>query len=259
MNKKIILYVTGILVFFTVIILACEKEKNSSAPELPPVSSLSIQVNDFSPQKSTGTYINSTKAIVVTAYWNTVLATYLVVPVASYAEAFNHPAQRLDNNTWEWSYQVVIQDKTYSANLFAFIENDSINMEMHISEEGGFQDFVWYTGTFNLQRTEGHWSIQDNPESNTTWLNIMWHHDYENETFDVQYTNVYPAGDYMDSFIKYGIRKDNAFNAFYNIYSSPDDKNFDIDYNTTTHEGRIYYESLWHCWGANFQDAVCPN
>jgi hypothetical protein len=259
MEKKVILYVTAILVFFTVIILACEKEKNSSAPELPPLSSFSIQVSDFVAQKSTGSYTNILTAVVATGYWNTVLATYMFVPVASYAEAFKYPAQRLDNNTWEWSYQVVIQDTVYSANLFAFIENDSINMEMHISKDGGFQDFVWYTGTFNLQRTEGRWAIQDNPENNTTCLNIRWHHDYENQTFDVQYTNVYPSGDYMGSFIKYGIRKDNAFNAFYTIYSSPDDKSFDIDYNTTTHEGRIYYESLWHCWDVNFQDIVCTN
>ena len=180
------------------------------------------------------------------------------MPVASYAEAFNHPAQRLDNNTWEWTYQVVVQDTTYTANLFAFIESDGINMEMHISKEGGFQDFVWYTGTFNLQRTEGQWTIQDNPENNVTWLNIMWHHDYEAKTFDIQYTNVYPTGDYKDSFIKYGIRKDNAYDAFYNIYSSPDDKTYEIDFNTTTHEGRIYYESLWHCWDSKLPGCDLP-
>ena len=259
MNSKMIAYVTGVLVFFTVIILACEKEKKSSAPELPPLSSFSIQVGDFSAQKSAGSYANFLTAVVATGYWNSVLTAYLAVPVASYAEAFNHPAQRLDNNTWEWSYQVVVQDTTYTANLFAFIESDGINMEMHLSKEGGFQDFVWYTGSFNLQRTEGQWTIQDNPDNNLTWLNIVWHHDYEAKTFDIQYTNVYPTGDYKNSTIKYGIRNETDYDAFYNIYSSPDDKTYNIDYNTTTHEGRIYYETLWHCWDINFQDMICPN
>ncbi len=260
MYSKMIIYVTGILVFFTVIILACEKDKKSSAPELPPLSSFSIQISDFaSTGKATGSYTNFLAAALATGYWNSVLTTYLAVPVASYAEAFHHPAQRLDNNTFEWTYQVVVQDTTYTANLFAFIENDAVNMEMHISKDGGFQDFVWYTGTFNLQRTEGQWTIQDNAESNTTCLGISWHQDYENKTFDIQYTNVYPAADYKDSFIKYGIRKDNAYDAFYDIYNSPDDKTFEIDYNTTSHEGRIYYESLWHCWDVNYQDAICGN
>lgn len=260
MNRKMIIYVTGILVFFTVIIIACEKEKKSSAPELPPLSTFSIQAGTFSEtQKATGTYNNFLTAALVTGYWNTVITAYLAVPVASYAEAFNHEAQRLDNNTWEWTYQVVVQDTTYTANLFAFIESDGINMEMHISKEGGFQDFVWYTGTFNLQRTEGHWTIQDNPQSDMTWLNILWHHDYEAETFDIQYTNVYPTGDYKDSYIKYGIRTNNAYDAFYTIYSSPDDKTYEINLNTTTHEGRILYETLWHCWDTNYQDMVCGN
>jgi hypothetical protein len=260
MNSKMIIYVTGILVFFTVIIIACEKEKKTNAPELPPLSTLSIQLGDFSvTEKAAGTYNNIITAALTTGYWNTVLTAYMAVPVASYAEAFHHQAQRLDNNTWEWTYEVVIQDTTYTANLFAFIESDAINMEMHISKEGGFQDFVWYTGTFNLQRTEGQWTIQDNPENDISWLSIIWHHDYEAGTFDALYKNVYPTGEYKDSFIKYGIRKDNAYDAFYNIYSSPDDKNYDIDFNTTTHEGRIFYESLWHCWDANLQDAVCQN
>ena len=42
MYSKMIIYVTGILVFFTVIIAACEKDKKSTPPELPPLSSFSI-------------------------------------------------------------------------------------------------------------------------------------------------------------------------------------------------------------------------
>jgi hypothetical protein len=259
MYSKMIIYVTAILVFFTVIIVACEKDKKSSAPELPPLSSFSIQIDDFASTKAAGSYTNFLTAALATGYWTSVLTTYLAVPVASYAEALQHPAQRLDNNTFEWTYTITVRDTIYTANLFAFIESDGINMEMHISKEGGFQDFVWYTGTFNLQRTEGEWTIQDNPENNTTWLSILWHHDYEAKTFDIQYKNVYPSGDFMDSFIKYGIRNESDYNAFYTIYNSPEDKSFEIKYNTTSHEGSIYYESLWHCWDVNYQDVVCGN
>jgi hypothetical protein len=260
MYSKMIIYVTGILVFFTVIIVACEKDKKSTPPELPPLSSFSMQVSEFgSVEKQAGSYNNFLTAVLATSYWNSILTANLAVPVASYAEALKQNAQRLDNNTFEWTYQVTVRDTLYSANLFAFIESDKINLEMHISKEGGFQDFVWYTGTFNLQRTEGQWTIQDNPENNTSWLNIMWHHDYEAKTFDIKYTNEYPTSNYKDSFIKYGIRNDSAYDAFYTIYNSPEDKNFDIELNTTTHEGRIYYESLWHCWDAYGLDAVCPN
>jgi hypothetical protein len=251
-------YLSAILMASTLLISGCEKDKKSSAPELPPLSSFSLQVDAFTTTKSTGSYSNFLTAAFATGYWNTVLTAYLAVPVASYAEAFNHPAERVDNNIYKWSYQVIVHDTTYTANLFAHVDGDMIDMEMHISQQGGFQDFIWYTGSFNILRTEGEWNIQDNPVHDNTWINIAWHHDYAAKTFDIQYTNVYPESEYVNSSIKYGITNESAYNAFYNIYNALDDKTYDINLNTTTHEGRIYYDALWHCWDSNLLDQVCP-
>ncbi len=250
-------HVIGMFFLAIVLISGCEKEKKSTAPQLPPLTSFALPVENFTAAKSDGPYANFLAAVAVTGYWNNVLATYLAVPVASYAEAFNHDAVRLDNNTYEWTYEVTVNDTVYTANLLAFLETEGVTMEMHISQAGGFQDFVWYSGSFNYTRTEGEWIIQDNPENNASWMNIAWHHDWDKKTFDIKYTNIYPTGEYKDSYINYGIRTDNPYNAFYEIYNSVQDKTYAIDFNTTSHEGRIYYDALYHCWDSNYQDIIC--
>jgi hypothetical protein len=259
MKNKMMRLISGTLLICTLFISGCEKDKKSSAPELPPLSTFSIDLTQFNTgTKSTATYNNAFTAALVTGYWNTVLTAYLVVPVVSYAEAFKHQARRVDNNTFEWSYDVVVNDTNYTANLFARVDGDVINLEMHISQQGGFQDFIWYDGSCNVQRTEGEWTIQDNPESNTSWVSIVWNHDYEQKTFDVKYTNIYPSSDYLDSYIQYGIRIDSAYDGYYEIYNATENKTYQIDLNTTTHEGRIFYDALWHCWDNQYMDIICP-
>lgn len=257
MKNKMMQSISGTMLVCVLFFSGCEKDKKDSVPELPPLSTFSMNFDAFSVGKSTGTYNNVLTAAFVTGYWNTVLTAYLIVPVASYKEAFNHQAKRVDNNTWEWAYDVTVNDTIYSASLSAKLNGDLVSYEMRISQEGGFQDFLWYTGTCNIQRTEGQWSIRDNPESNTEWVGIVWNHDYTHKTFDVKYTNTYPAGEYTDSYIQYGIRTDSAYDAFYEIFSSAQDKTYTIDFNTATHEGRINYDSLWHCWDNQYSDTVC--
>jgi len=259
MKTSLLRFISGSLLICTVFFSGCEKEKKADAPELPPLSTLSIDMASFPVgKKTTESYNNVITAALVTGYWNTVLTAYLVVPVASYTEAFDHPAVRVDNNTFKWTYDVTVNDTVYTASLFAHVDGDQINLEMHISQEGGFQDFIWYTGKCNILRSEGEWTIQDNPVSNTSWVHIVWHHDYEAETFDIQYTNVFPESDYTDSYIKYGIRNESAYDGFYEIFSSLQDKTYKIDLNTATQEGRIFYDELWHCWDSDYIDITCP-
>jgi hypothetical protein len=256
MNKRFYQLV-GIVLISIPVLLCCEKEKKETAPSLPPMSAFVIDAGEFAQAKSTQTINNFGIAVLAVSYWNSVLYGALAVPVAAYIEAFKHEAVRLDNTTWKWSYEVEGIDATYTAELFAEVAGDSVNLEMHVSKSDGFQDFVWFTGTCDVVRTGGYWTVYNNPESNLAWLDIDWNHDWAAQTFDVRYTNILEGNDYQGSYIEYGITDDPIFNAYYEIYNSLDDKDFLIELNTTTHSGRVTFDGIPHCWDNNLQDVEC--
>jgi hypothetical protein len=256
MNRRIYQLV-GVFVLGSVLLFSCEKDKKDAAPQLPPVTAFAINTDEFNVSKSTGSYDNFGAAVTAVGYWNSVLYANLAVPVAAYAEAFNHAAERVDNTTWKWAYDVEGPDATYSAELFAEVIKDSIYLEMHISKSEGFQDFVWFTGKCDIVRSTGEWSVFTNPDSNVPWVFIEWNHDWEAKTFDVRYTNVYEGNEYIDSYIEYGLTTDPLFNAYYIIYDSMNDNDYEIDLNTANHNGRVYYDGLWHCWDTNYMDIPC--
>ena len=240
-----------------VIFLSCDKDKKDAAPQLPPVTAFVINTDEFNVTKSTDSYENFGAAVLAVGYWNSVLYQNLAVPVAAYVEAFDHEAERLNNTTWKWAYNVQVQDAAYSAELLAEVIRDSIYLEMHVSMSGGFQDFTWFTGKCDIIRSTGEWTVYDDPESNMPWVQIEWNHNWEAETFDVRYTNVYEGNEYIDSYIEYGINEDPVYNAYYIIYDSKNDKDYEIYLNTASHNGRIYYDALWHCWDTDYKDIVC--
>ena len=240
-----------------VIFLSCDKDNKDAAPQLPPVTAFVINTDEFNVTKSTDSYENFGAAVLAVGYWNSVLYQNLAVPVAAYVEAFDHEAERLNNTTWKWAYNVQVQDAAYSAELLAEVIRDSIYLEMHVSMSGGFQDFIWFTGKCDIIRSTGEWTVYDDPESNMPWVQIEWNHNWEAETFDVRYTNVYEGNEYIDSYIEYGINEDPVYNAYYIIYDSKNDKDYEINLNTASHNGQIYYDALWHCWDTDYKDIVC--
>lgn len=255
--KNRLYHLVCLIMIGSALFYSCEKEKKATAPNLPPASAFVLNTDEFSATKSTQMIGNFGTALIAVSYWNTVLYGALAVPVAAYIEAFNHEAVRLDNTTWKWSYEVEGIEGTYTADLIAEVVEDSVELEMHISKAGGFQDFVWFTGKCDIVRTGGYWTVYTNPESNVPWLAISWNHDWAAETFDVSYTNVLEGHDYQDSFIQYGITDDPVFNAYYEIYDSLNDRDYLIEVNTTTHSGRITYDGTPHCWDNNLQDVDC--
>lgn len=248
----------ALLLVFT-LATSCEKEQNDEqVPQLPPLSSFLIDMDDLTNlKKSTGTYENVTVAVLSLWYWNSLLTVGLAVPVATYVEAFNHDPVRVDNDTWKWTYDVIVQEVTYTAELTADVVEDIVNLEMRISQEEGFQDFLWYSGSCNILRTTGSWTLYDNPEDQNEFVGIAWNRDWEAETFDVTYTVINPENEYYNSYIEYGITEDPVFNAYYEVYDSAQEYTVTINYNTETHEGNIFNGVDTYCWDENFEDVAC--
>ncbi len=234
----------------------CEKDKKVEAPPLPPASSMIIDMDGFNTGKVTGSYNNIGMAVGAVLYWNSMLTIGLAIPVASYKEAFNHEAVRVDNDTWQWSYDVVVHDTIFTAVLTADVTDDIVDWEMSISKEDGFQDFIWYTGTCNILATSGTWTLYNNPGDPTELIGITWNHDYETETFDVEYLDI-SGGDYDGSYIYLAITDDPVFNAVYEIHNALQDTTVTVNFNTVTHAGNISNGINTYCWDVNYLDVAC--
>jgi hypothetical protein len=256
--KKRLNQIVALAFLCCVLLLAgCEKEKEEQ-PILPPITAFAIDLNDFTaagPQKSIDTMSNYHMVVGVVSYWNLLLSLSMAIPVVAYAEAFNHDAERVDNNTWQWAYTV---NELYSARLTADVMNDSIYLTMFVTKTGAYEDAVWYTGKCDFIRTGGEWTIYDIPlDSETPWLKITWNADYEANTFDINYLNIKPEADYEGSYIEYGITENTDYNAFYNFYNSATNMHYDVDYNTETHVGTVTDGMNQLCWDEEFTNTLC--
>jgi len=257
MKKRFKGFLSIALAAVLVISLAgCEKEKKDEAPPLPPASSMIIDLSVFNTAKGTGSYTNIGMAIGAVIYWNSVLTIGLAIPVASYEEAFNHEAVRADNDTWQWTYDVVVNDTTYTAVLTADVTEDMVDWEMSVSREDGFQDFIWYTGSCDILATSGTWTLYKSPADPVELMGITWNHDYETETFDIEYLDI-SGGDYDGSYISFGVTEDPVFNAYYERYNSVQETTWTINLNTETHEGNISNGTNIYCWDADYLDMAC--
>jgi hypothetical protein len=258
MKRRLCQFAAVALLGGAMLLSGCEKQKEDSSPVLPPLSAFAIDVEDFTAagaEKSIDSMGNFHVVVGAVSYWNLLLSLSMAIPVAAYAEAFNHDAERVDNDTWKWSYAF---NDVYSAELTADVAHDSIYLTMYVTKAGGYEDMVWYTGKCDILRTGGEWTIFDIPVNReTAWLHITWNADYASETFDIKYTIVRPGGDYEFSYIEYGITANTDYNAFYNLYNSENGITYEVDYNTQTHVGTVTNGMNQLCWDEYFVNTLC--
>jgi hypothetical protein len=261
MKNKTNQFIVIALIVSMITVAGCKKEKEESAPALPPMSSLAIDVSVFTGddlKKSTlidtCSYFHIVSGAV--AYWNLSLAVSLAIPVAAYAEALEQDAIRLDNDTWVWSYDI---NDIYSADLVADVVGDSVLVGMYITKANVYDSLLWYSGKFDILRTGGEWTVFNLPDHPTTaWLKIQWNADYEEETADIRYTVVDPANDYFNSYIEYGKTTDTDYDLYYNLYNSLEDKLYTVGYNSETGVGYVSYDTMQLCWNENHANTECP-
>lgn len=261
MKNKTNQFIAFALIVSMIALGGCKKDKEESAPTLPPMSSLAIDLSIFtgddlkkSTMIDTCSYFHIVSGAV--GYWNLTLAISLAIPVAAYAEALEQDAVRLDNNTWVWSYSI---DNGYSADLVADVVGDSVEVGMYITKAGVYDSLLWYSGKFDILRTGGEWTINNLPDHPATaWLKIQWNANYENETANIRYTVVDPANEYHGSYIEYGKTASTHYDLYYNLYNSQEDKEYGVGYNSETHVGFVYYDAMQFCWNVNHANCDCP-
>jgi hypothetical protein len=250
-------------VLVAILLPACEKDKEEEPPLLPPASSMVIDLSDFQQNtKSELTTWNWGNATLNVLVWSTAITFTLAVPVAAFWESFNHEGVYQGDKEWVWSYNVTLLGVIYKADLHGTLQDTSVLWEMYITKTDDYADFLWYYGEVNLDRTQGYWIMNENPQEPNELLRIDWTREANEETSAIKYTNVKPGGDENGGYIQYGKLSEGDYNCFYDVYIKSSNKLVNIQYNPETKEGRIkdpvtYGDDSWHCWDSTLQDTDC--
>jgi hypothetical protein len=252
------------------------KKNPGNPPVLPPAGSMAIDFSNFETgakgdpsaflQKGTQTS-NWEFAAGVAFIWKTIIYSTLAVPVLSFQQAVNQKPVYLSDKTWQWSYDATILNVSYKARLTGQIGADNVIWKMFITKEGsgGFNDFMWFEGTSNLDGKSGQWILNLSPQSPVAVLQIDW-----TKTGDsvgsIRFTYIKSGDNFKDSYIEYGLTT-GTLNAYYTIhyYDSSWLQFYDlnVEWSTTQHNGRVkcpghFGTSDWYCWDGTYQNITCP-
>lgn len=237
------------------------------APEIPPVSSMVMDVEGFTegPAGSTihegrvMTQVNWTLAAVQVGFWNTILALNMAVPVAAFTASIDQtPVFDRDEGVWVWTFDYDFVGRTYSSRLTANVNGTEVDWKMYISEENGFQDVLWYSGTMQVDGTSGYWILSKNGNNPTEYLRIDWEIE-SNEVGSIRYEVIETGAPEIGSYIQYGRIAGGNYNVFYDIVLTNTDKSAEIEWNSDTGAGRVEYDGngVFFCWDENFDDVEC--
>lgn len=254
--------VTLALVFFAFSCTKDEKINPGTPPEIPPAGTMVMDFSNFTDDGSAGGRMdvinNWGQAALVVGVWNTIIGVTLAVPVAAFKASIHQtPEYDSDNSLWIWNFDYDFVGKTYTAELTAALVNDGVEWKMYISQEGGFQDVLWYSGQMNTGATQGNWVLNQNPENPVEFMQIDWERDGD-QIKSIKYTDITPDSDNNGNYIEYGKTGDTDLNTYYNLYSASDGDHVNIEWNDSTGAGRIQFnDGDYQCWDETFQDTVC--
>jgi hypothetical protein len=236
---------------------SCNKDKD--APALPAATSMEFSSTSLSGSKKTDGLAYDLVSFGMT-YWNTVIAANIAVPVASFKEAFNHEAKYSSKDKdYVWSYDVVVKNIKYTANLHGKVDGDKVAWKMLVSQQGGFQDYEWYTGTSKVDGTSGQWKLNRGATSGTvTYLTIDWTNNSSNSTHSTKFT-LSDANDVnFGNYINYYVNTDAEFNGHYDVYDAVKKELIQIMWSTADRHGKVIGADLESsCWDSATNDVNC--
>lgn len=250
----------------TLVLAGCKKDKEEDIPEqpqLPPENAFVQDFGDFggSSKRSSENYAFAALNV---AFWNTVLYVNLVVPVRAWHEVRqDDPEWESDLNAWVWERTFNLNTGTYTAQLRGSVSGSQVTWTMYLSQSGGFQDFLWYSGEAQLDATQGTWTLYRSPENAEQYIDIEWHNTVNSDLDDIKYINAIPGDAGNGGYIHYGITANTDYEVFYNIYGIAEDRLIEILYNRASTMGKVrddhqFGDEDWHCWNELQEDITCP-
>lgn len=275
----------GLLALMVLFMAACSKSDSDDTGErktavLPPYETMAVDFGGFltdpqsakSPSLAARSGGNWLYPRTLVGIWNIALYTQLAVPVASFKEAFEHNAEYIGDQTWQWAYAVPGLASTYNARLTGQIVGEKVVWNMHVTKTGTepFAEFVWFSGESQLDGSSGYWILNEGPDNQNPIIKIDWSR--ENDTIGtVRYTwerDTIDQGQpdpFKDSYLEYGLQGGD-YNVFYNLHVYDMElqtyADVKIEWNKDSYYGRVsaptyFGDDTWHCWNELGEDIAC--
>jgi len=257
---------------FAVCFVNCKKDKGDP-PLLPPYESMIIDFSNFSSQSKSSMEASGTKGVnnsnweyasKVARGWESLINSYLEVPMASLKVTSAYDPGYLSEKTWQWSYSFTAAGQPYKAKLVGEIRSTDILWKMYITKEGSgaYTDFLWFEGTSLPDASAGEWLVKESNASPVELFKINWTAS-ASEVTTVKYEYM-KSGSLDGSTISYGLTS-GALNSYYVVhyYESALAKFSDVDikWSSTTKNGNVksadYLLGVTYCWDSNKINVSC--
>lgn len=273
----------ALLILFALSIFAlqsCKKEEvikpeEMVAPELPRQDMIVMPFQAFSDldttefqngsldEKDNNSYFNWFHAGVNLVFWNTVLTIHMAVPVAAFAEAFNHPAIYLGNQTFQWTYVVTEFNQTYVVRLTGqYLNSNEVEWILRASEAGATSEFVYYSGIVAVDGSAATFTLNHQPANPQEYLLIEYQTDLSTDDGSIRYTNIIPGDPGNGNYIEYRVDNSTEYNRAYDVYGGNSNDFLEIQWNEPANYGRVkhparFFDNNFHCWDTNLMDVEC--
>lgn len=252
------------------LLLSCSEDeevtRSEKAPELPPISTFTIEMGAFKTESNNGRSDEENYYLYSAANyigWQTALTLYLAHPVVAFRAAFDQTPRFInEEDRWVWDYNAEAFGQKYQIVLYGKKVGSNAEWEMRASQDGGFQDVLWFRGTSALDGSEGTWNVMTDAKNPRDAMLIKWEKS-EGEIPYVKYTGLDTESSVYQNYIEYGsLTNNDDFNVFYNIYDSEDNNLLKIEFNNKTKAGRVtdsgrFGDGEWHCWNGSYENISC--
>lgn len=269
MQKKVASLALIIVLMLPILFINCSTDPDGDgqiAPEIPPITTflMNFDIIDANDGGRVEAMNNWAYSVLNVGFWNAAITVTFAVPLVSFAEAFNHdPSFDESLPGWIWEYDYSLGGINYTARLEATVTLEDVEWRMFITQENVFTDYLWYSGSSNLDGLEGQWVLNRDPTDPVPFIQIDWNRALEGDVAAIRYLNVVPDSDDNGSYIFFQVDNNSDLNRSYDIFSNPMNHTIEIDWDSENKDGRVkspnhFQDSEFHCWDETLEDVDCP-
>ena len=272
-SKILVIVVLAIFAF-----QSCEKDPltqpaATNAPSLPPIESFYLSLDSWAEIDTTGfnedlgksngpTYTNVWYAATNMVVWNGFIIAASAIPVATFAEAFNHEAvYNPTDDTFEWNYTHREGLRNFRAKLVGeILSNEEVSWKMFISLVGQYEDALFYEGITSRDNIDANWTLYGDPVDPKPTLFIEYSKNDNGES-QIKYTNILEATPEFGHFIESRNTNGTDYNRFFDVYRGKDDflqiKLIEPGKGGAVKNVKFFGDDEYHCWDDSYQDTEC--
>ena len=261
---------SALAICLVVLSMSSCKKKDNEPPVVPSVATIKADLSEFSnpvPESDTKATIYFNLVANMIQPFQVFMNNTLAVPTHAFELAIQHEPIEIDEDMWQWTSSYTEGANTYNSRLIGIESKDQVHWEMYISCDGpiGFNEYLWFSGHSAKDGKFGHWEFNLMPNSDYLVMTSDWTTLNGEEVNYAKFAFVANAplnnGEVtaiQNSYIELtGGKLDPSYPQRVVIHHDFLSSWFDfiVEYNTSTHIGRVQCESYfgatnWFYWDA---------